>query len=172
MVGTEKAQQHVWLWLTKRPARMAEFSEWLAKLGLHWPDNLMAMTSVTSQKTVGRIAQLGKVRCKHRGLSVEPLWSSVTLPLDGMAWCIVGGESGSYAQPFHLDWARDVVRQCRRAGVAPFVKQLGAAPMDGGTSLFLADSHGGDWSEWPEDLRVREFPPVHLLKSGTLNPEW
>jgi hypothetical protein len=19
-------------------------------------------------------------------------------------------------------------------------------------------SHGGDWSEWPEDLRVRQFP--------------
>jgi hypothetical protein len=24
--------------------------------------------------------------------------------------------------------------------------------------LPLRDRHGGDWSEWPEELRVREFP--------------
>lgn len=44
----------------------------------------------------------------------------------GIDWVIIGGESGPGARPFDLDWARDLVRQCRRAGVAPFVKQLGA----------------------------------------------
>ncbi len=57
----------------------------------------------------------------------------------------------------------------RRNEIAPFVKQLGSKPMeysmkgsenDGYYQLRLKDSHGGDPSEWPEDLRVREFPRV------------
>jgi hypothetical protein len=36
-----------------------------------WPDNLVAMTTVTSQQTVGRISALQKVRAKFRGLSLE-----------------------------------------------------------------------------------------------------
>ncbi|CAN5361219.1 hypothetical protein BH09VER1_BH09VER1_53240 [soil metagenome] len=116
------------------------------------------MTSVTSTETVGRVEQLRKVRSRFRGLSVEPLWSLVKLPLDGIDHVIVGGESGSGAKPFQLEWARDIIRQCRQAGVAPFVKQLGAAPFEGDRRLKLRDSHGGDWNEWPADLRVREFP--------------
>lgn len=46
----------------------------------------------------------------------------------GIDWIIIGGESGPGARPFHLEWARDLVRQCRAAGVAPFVKQLGQRP--------------------------------------------
>lgn len=81
-------------------------------------------------------------------------------------WVIIGGESGPKARPFAVDWARDLVRQCRDAGVAPFVKQLGAIPCngqseydrEGGLRLWLKDPAGGDMAEWPEDLRVREFP--------------
>ena len=29
------------------------------------------------------------------------------------------------------------------------------------TVRFLRDPKGGDPSEWPEDLRVREFPEIH-----------
>lgn len=157
-VVSEKGRRHIWLWLTKQPSHMARFSDWLVEHGIAWPDNLVAMTSVTSATKIGRITQLGRVRAKYRALSVEPLWTPVTLPLAGISWVIVGGESGSGAQPFHLDWARDIIRQCRTAGVAPFVKQLGAVPFDGGRQLHLRDSHGGDWNEWPQDLRVREFP--------------
>ena len=83
-------------------------------------------------------------------------------------WVICGGESGPGARPFDIQWARDVVAQCRDAGVACFVKQLGAFPVyekevgsGKGSSPFplkLDDRKGGDWNEWPEDLRVREFP--------------
>ncbi len=162
VAGSVKGQRHIWLWLTKRPRRMAEFSDWLAARNISWPDNLVAMTSVTSSETVGRVEQLRKVRCRFRGLSIEPLWTPVELPLRGIDWAIVGGESGSGAKPFQLEWARDIVRQCRKAGVAPFVKQLGAAPHEGNRRIHLRDSHGGDWNEWPEDLRVREFPPSFM----------
>lgn len=80
-------------------------------------------------------------------------------------WLIVGGESGGQARPFDLGWARSLVEQGRGAGVPVFVKQLGRRPyvsprQDGSTGydLRLEHSHGGDPDEWPEDLRVREFP--------------
>jgi protein gp37 len=49
---------------------------------------------------------------------------------------------------------RDLVQQCEASGVAVFVKQLGAvwARANG------ADPKGGHWEQWPEDLRVRQFP--------------
>jgi len=160
-VTSENGRRHVWLWLTKRPARMAKFSEWLLQEGIGWPDNLVAMTSITSGKTIGRVDQLRKVKCRFRGLSVEPLWEQVTLNLKDIDWVIAGGESAlrqADATPFDIAWARDLLQQSRRAKVAYFVKQLGTSPVDGTAALHLEDHHGGDWTEWPADLRIREFP--------------
>jgi protein gp37 len=69
-------------------------------------------------------------------------------------WVIAGGESGPGARPMDLAWARSVVAQCQEAEVPVFVKQLGSVL---GKEL-AAGPKGGDWSAWPEDLRVREFP--------------
>lgn len=105
-------------------------------------------------------------------------------PERGVDWVIVGGESGPGARPCNIEWIRGIVHQCKGAGVPVFVKQLGLHPvsMPGcsnicvgygrgmyccdcggnkhGTAFFtsLADRKGGDPSEWPEDLRVRELP--------------
>lgn len=158
VVNSSEGQRHLWLWLTKRPARMAQFDAWLAEQGIDWPENLVAMTSVTSQSTVCRVDQLKRVRARFKGLSVEPLFSAVELPLGGIDWCIVGGESGPYAQTFDLAWARRIIAQCRASDTAPFIKQLGRRAVENSRSLTLRDSHGGDWSEWPDDLRVRELP--------------
>ena len=93
----------------------------------------------------------------------------------GVQWIIVGGESGPGARPFDLAWARSAVTQCREAGVACFVKQLGAqpiaVPMEGpyprttaggdtwpAQPIRLRDRKGGDMREWPEDLWVRDVP--------------
>ena len=74
-------------------------------------------------------------------------------------WVIVGGESGPGARPFDIAWARRTVADCRAAGVPVFVKQLGALPIgDIAVECRLTDRKGGDWNEWPEDLRVREVP--------------
>jgi hypothetical protein len=84
-------------------------------------------------------------------------------------WIVVGGESGPRARHFDLQWARDTIRQCREAGVPVFVKQLGADPRGGihdfarrewqeGYARPLKDRKGGTMEEWPEDLRVREYP--------------
>ena len=83
-------------------------------------------------------------------------------------WLIVGGESGPKARPCNVEWIRLLVQQGKAAGVAKFVKQLGTRPeINHGTvsgyqtsnhTLKLRDKKGGDPSEWPEDLRIREFP--------------
>lgn len=79
-------------------------------------------------------------------------------------WIIIGGESGPKARPFFTRWARSVIQQCKAAGVACFVKQLGSNPFDGYLSfefmpLELTDPKGGDMTEWPDnDLRVRDWP--------------
>jgi protein gp37 len=159
VVSTPRGRQHLWLWLTKMPWRMAEFAVWLKKdYGVDWPDNLVAMTSVTSTKTVVRARQLLEVPARFRGLSVEPLWGDVTLPLKGIDWCIVGGQSGAGSQPFEVEWIKSLQRQCKKAGTALFVKQLGACPVSGTIPIELKDEHGGNWTEWPVEFRVREMP--------------
>lgn len=78
-------------------------------------------------------------------------------------WIIVGGESGPGARPCRQTWVRDTVRQCADYGVACFVKQLGSNAEEGfgvNRKLRLADSKGGDPAEWPEDIRVQQFPEL------------
>lgn len=94
-------------------------------------------------------------------------------PID---WVIVGGESGSEARTFQINWARDIRDQCKAAGVAFFMKQMGDDPTEwhqhlwGGNGglipLGLIEDKGGDPSEWPDDLRIREMPftPVTTQK--------
>ncbi len=117
-------------------------------------------------------------------LNREQADASIGHPLD---WVIVGGESGHDARPCDVGWVRSIVAQCREAGVAVFVKQLGANPSYGDReespcpsrgdathcvhwwdgdaccacgdgAMKLRDRKGGDISEWPGDLRVRQWP--------------
>lgn len=158
VVASSAGQRHTWLWLTKLPKRMVQFWEWLRAQNINWPTNLVPMTSITSSETVYRARVLTQMDVALRGLSVEPLWESVQLPLVGISWVIVGGESGPYAEPFHIEWARDVRRQCKQHGIAFFIKQLGQNPYANGHPLKLQHEHGGEWAEWSQDLRIREFP--------------
>lgn len=70
-------------------------------------------------------------------------------------WVIVGGESGPGARPMAQEWASSIVRQCKAASVAVFVKQLGSVWARQNNSR---TQKGSDPSEWPEVLRVREMP--------------
>ena len=142
-ITSPKGQRHFWMLLTKRPWRLAALSEKWGGL----PDNVIAMTTVTSQKTADkRVPHLLNVKAKWRGLSCEPLLSAVDLhsphikvetwqvgeffdgppPLHGIHWVICGGESGTGAAPMHPDWARSLRDQCNTAGVPYFFKQWGA----------------------------------------------
>jgi protein gp37 len=82
----------------------------------------------------------------------------VRLPLAGIDWCIVGGQSGAGSRAFDLNWIRSLQEQCRASGTAFFVKQLGALPVQDARPLELRNEHGGEWNEWPEEYRIREMP--------------
>ncbi len=74
----------------------------------------------------------------------EDAWEQTAPAFD---WVIVGCESGSGRRPCELSWIRSIVKQCKALGVPCFVKQV---------SLNGRVSH--DMNEWPEELRVREYP--------------
>lgn len=84
-------------------------------------------------------------------------------PKSGLHWIICGGESGPGARPCALHWIRSIVSQCKDAGVACFVKQLGAKPFSDlhPNGLSLKDKKGGDMAEWYSDLQVRDFPSAN-----------
>lgn len=112
-----------------------------------------------------RVDILRKLPAAVRFLSVEPLLEDIgEIDLTGIHWVIVGGESGAMARPLQIGWLRSIVRQCRATGIAVFVKQLGRRPLTEAVfgnvlySVSLIDRKGGDIAEFPEALRVREFP--------------
>lgn len=71
-----------------------------------------------------------------------------------LSWVACGGESGPNARYCNPDWIRDIITQCKVAGIKAFVKQLGTA----WAKQHGADYKGADMRFWPADLRVREFP--------------
>ena len=157
-----------------------------------WPlTNVWVGVSVENQRFADeRIPRLLETPAAVRWISAEPLLERIDLDAylywacrapkqvhdayacvetRGLDWVVVGGESGRGARPFHIEWARSLRDQCREAGVAFFLKQLGAFPRFDRDEfdLFLRDRKGGDPAEWPEDLRVREYPRVEVLASTT-----
>ena len=73
-----------------------------------------------------RIADLQSAPAAIRFLSVEPLLEDLgELPLNGISWVIVGGESGPGARPMKEEWVLSLQDQCLAAGVAFFFKQWG-----------------------------------------------
>jgi protein gp37 len=108
--------------LTKRPARMAAYLEGRPAGP---PPNCWLGTSVEDQvRAEERIPALVRVTAAAvRFLSVEPILEDIRLPLDGIEWVIVGGESGPGWRACDVGWIESVVGQCREAGVPAFVKQ-------------------------------------------------
>jgi hypothetical protein len=51
--------------------------------------------------------------------------------------------------------------------VAFFLKQLGRNPFMGGRPVKLKDLHGGDWEEWPNELRIRQVPEAFKAVAGS-----
>lgn len=81
-------------------------------------------------------------------------------------WVVVGGESGPGARATNVEHVRSVVEQCQAARVPCFTKQLGAYPYadkggrDCPVQIAISDRKGGKPNDWPEDLRVREWPEL------------
>ncbi len=97
--------------------------------------------------------QIGPVDLSRWLLPDPPRWESQ------IDWVVIGGESGPGARPFDAQWARDLVRQCKRAGVPAFVKQMGAYVVDRNDAGFHGDDDGGWHSavEYGGEIRVEDL---------------
>lgn len=163
-------RRHIYLILTKQPGRLAKFVRWLmAERGYGLPHNVWVGTSITGPTTAGRAQDLVLIPAAKRFVSLEPLHEYVDVArwFGMIDWVIIGGESEQRphdAHPFCVRWVYRVINAGQAAGVPVFVKQLGSRPVVGSPlgdepiPLTLKDHHGGDWEEWPEPLRVRQFP--------------
>ena len=176
------AHWHTYQVLTKRPQRMQEFMDQFGD-DCGTGEHIWLGTSVGYGVAKERIEYLRRTTAAIRFLSCEPLLEDLgELDLSGIHWVIIGGESGPGARPFDLNWARNIIRQCREQNVKVFVKQLGTVPMEpeeqwrgrvvmrllsaknhkrmpeGFVPLKYQDRKAGEPAEWPEDLRIREFP--------------
>lgn len=136
-----RAPQHQFQVLTKRSARLMELAG-----ELPWHANVWMGVSVENQRYVARARDLAKVPSQVRFLSVEPLIGPIpNLPLDGIHWVIVGGESGWRRRPIEQAWVREIRDQCEAHEVPFFFKQWGGRfPKSGGREL-----DGREWSEFP-----------------------
>ncbi len=116
-----RCPQHTFQVLTKRPHIAAEFSPHLP-----WAPNIWMGTSVESAPFTYRVQELRGTGARIKFLSVEPLLGPIPrLPLTGIDWVIVGGESGPGARPMKPEWVRPIRDRCRDRGVPFFFKQWG-----------------------------------------------
>lgn len=135
------------LMLSKRPSAFNKYipDDWK----FYPPKNIMFGTSPVNQPTADNlISHLLKVKGR-RFLSIEPqlgfvdlekLYGNQTIPLEGIDWVIVGGESGHHKRPFNPDWARAIRDTCKKYDTPFFMKQWDKI------------------KEIPVDLMIREFP--------------
>lgn len=177
-----------WLLLTKRPQnwgrRLMDAEEYLKSshkdyrleraLWIHqWltgkaPHNVWIGVSAGADQAAAL-----EIPARIHFLSCEPMLRPLdTTHAARFDWIIFGGESGKHSRPTDIEWIRAGLKFCRTHNVAPFIKQMGAHLIHekwpkaerefnnfGRIENFdFKDSHGGDIDEWPEDLRVREFP--------------
>jgi protein gp37 len=185
--------KHSILLLTKRPFRMLVWQRRHFPAGL--PANVWAGVTAENQAAIDeRLPLLLQLEAGVRFASMEPLLGPVdiqgylypdterprrpgglTLPPGyrddvGLSWVIVGGESHrspKKARGTELSWVEGVVDQCRAAGAAVFVKQLGtrwassASTIDRSTVYASGDSKGADPLNWPASIRFRQLPAHH-----------
>jgi protein gp37 len=141
-----KANWHTFQILTKRSERVADLAGKLL-----WHDNVWMGVSVENADYTRRIDHLRKAPVAVRFLSVEPLLGPIPrLPLQGIHWVIVGGESGPGARNVVPRWVRKIRDRCIAQGVPFFFKQWGGTRK----KTTGRELDGRTWDEMPEaDLK-------------------
>ncbi len=153
-----KADWHIFQILTKRAERLAKLAPQLP-----WPSHVWQGVSIESKPYTKRVTALRKVPATVRFLSVEPLLGPIAnLPLDGVHWVIVGGESGPRHRPIKPEWVREIRKQCLAAEVPFFFKQWGGTTAKSGGRIL----DGRTWDQMPELESDRSLPFV-LTSVGT-----
>lgn len=171
-----KCPQHTFQILTKRPERIKDHlpSDWGSGY-----ENVWLGTSVGSMDGIERLSSLMFVQSKVKFLSAEPLYEGLDIRpylqtssgcpyyvgdddemFWGLDWVIIGGESGNENgkykyRPCQIKWISEIVYDCEQTNTPVFVKQMGTHIAK---QFGMSDRHGGNIDEFPEHLRIRQFP--------------
>lgn len=132
----EEADRHVFQVLTKRSSVMRKYLR--HRYGARFaPQHIWCGVSVEDQSATARVRHLRQAPLSTRFLSIEPLLGPIgNLDLTGIAWVIVGGESGPHARPMQPAWVCRIRDRCVREQVPFFFKQWGGhTPKAGGREL-------------------------------------
>ncbi len=155
-----KCPQHTFQILTKRPKRVKDFI--YQAFGVNYEDFMspslwLGVTAENQKCADERIPILLQIPAAVRFVSIEPMLEGMNLFNNGTTydiylknridWVIIGCESGSNRRPCKLEWVRDLVAQCKEAGVAVFVKQLN-----------INGKVVKDIKQFPKKLQIREYP--------------
>jgi len=159
----EKAPQHIFMVLTKRPDNMRKLLHVFYSGGHELPKNIwLGVTAENQARADERIPILLQIPAAVRFVSVEPMLGPVDLELylpyvqhplreewhrngyhirrlnrgiqsNVLDWVICGGETGPGARPMCPDWVESILYQCKEAGIPFFFKSW------------------GDWAPWYGD---------------------
>jgi protein gp37 len=154
--------QHKYQILTKRPERILKHlpGDWAGGYSNVW---IGVSVENGSMSVTDRIYDLCQIPAVVRFISFEPLIAHPERYVtDKVDWIIIGGESGNETgkygyRPCELHWIEHIIEAYRQDApkTAIFVKQLGTHLAK---QLKMSDRHGGNIDEFPEHLRIREFP--------------
>ena len=133
-VMIDKAPQHTYQILTKRPHAM---SRYVNAFPIWMPENIWCGTSVESPEFLHRIDELRKVNAQVRFVSFEPLLAAIgDVNLRGIHWAIIGGESGPNYRPVQENHIKSLIEQCEAQNVKIFFKQWGGRfPKEHGNTI-------------------------------------
>ena len=149
----EQAEWHVFQVLTKRSSLMRDFlsNRYANKL---IPSHIWLGVSVEDADHTGRIRHLKQINSPARFISFEPLLGPIEkIDLSGIAWAIVGGESGPRARIMKPEWVRRIRDICARDKVAFFFKQWGGPrPKSNGRLLDGVEWNGFPWEVVPNTI--------------------
>jgi protein gp37 len=141
-----RANWHTYQVLTKRSERMARLLQTKLAFAARLPYIWWGVSVEDRRYGVPRIGPLQKAPARCRFLSIEPLLEHLgDVPLRGISWAIVGGESGPGARGMEQEWVESIQAQCRTARVPFFFEQWGGRQKaKAGRTL-----HGRTYNEMP-----------------------
>jgi len=154
-------QQTKNLWyliLTKRPEHTLPFLMRYPEFKPFFEQYVWLGTSVVGYEDTDMIFEVVKCPAKLHWVSYEPALDQLTILFpESVKWLVVGGESGSSARQFHLEWAEVAIDGFPGA---VFIKQTGRNAFYRGKPFETQSdpSHGANPKDWPEHILVRGFP--------------
>ena len=165
------AKWHTYQVLTKRTARLRELLSGPMREIAREPYIWWGVSVEDRKYGFPRIADLQATPAAVRFLSIEPLLEDLgQLPLEGIAWVIVGGESGPGARPMNESWVLSIREQCEQANVPFFFKQWGGVRKKARGRTLLGRTHDEFPARMQHPILARDLRLQHAaaIQAGSL----